>query len=486
MYAFIEGNIWKVALGINYALVIVFSIFIVLKNSNPIRTLSYLFALAALPFLGLLVYYFIGQDYRKYKIFEKKSILDHAVLKDWRQSFGFTRREDKEFEEEFGAGIYKIYKLLRNNEKAVVTFDNKAKILLNGENKFKSLLADLEGAGSHIHMEYFILRDDELGMKIINVLCKKAKEGVKVRLIYDDVGSSISSSTKRKLTDCGVDHHAFMPVVFTKFTSKLNYRNHRKIAIIDCCIGYIGGINIERKYDNSMGNDRYWRDTHLRLEGDAVGSLQASFLLNWNFVSNADININEVLKPPVKDSGNTIAVQIASSGPDTDWANIMEAIFTTINTAKDYIFITTPYLIPNGEILTALTTASRSGVDVKIIIPWKSDSWAAQYASDSYIGQLLESGVEIYRYKKGFIHAKTMVIDDILSSIGTANLDYRSFSVNFEINALLYDRGIGEQMHKIFLDDLRDSEEVVLERWENRGLSRKLKESFCRLWAPLL
>jgi cardiolipin synthase len=323
-------------------------------------------------------------------------------------------------------------------------------------------------------------------MRIIDILCKKAREGVKVRLIYDDVGSSLSSKTKRALTQNGVEHYAFMPVVFTRFTSKLNYRNHRKIVVLDCCVGYIGGINIAKRYDNSYNNERYWRDTHLRLEGDAVGALQASFLLNWNFVSNKDVNINEVLKPPVRDSDNATAVQIASSGPDTDWANIMEAIFTTINTARDYIYITSPYLIPNGEILTALTTASRSGVEVKIIIPWQSDSWAAQYASDSYIGQLLESGIRIFRYTKGFIHAKTMVIDDVLTNIGTANLDYRSFSVNFEINALLYDRSIGEEMRKIFLDDLTDCEEVVSERWENRSLARKLKESFCRLWAPLL
>ncbi len=222
MYAFIKEHLWQILLGINYLLVIFFSIFIVLKNSHPIRTLSYLFALAALPFLGLLVYYFFGQDYRKHKIFEKKSVIDSAKLKEWRESFEFTRKENKEFEEEFGEGVFKIYKLLQNNEKAVVTFNNKADILINGEQKFKLLLKDLKAAESHIHMEYFIIVDDELGKQILDILCEKAKQGVEIRLIYDDVGSNISSKIKRRLTDSGVEHHAFMPVIFTRFTSKFN------------------------------------------------------------------------------------------------------------------------------------------------------------------------------------------------------------------------------------------------------------------------
>jgi cardiolipin synthase len=486
MYSFFKEHLWQILLGINYLLVIFFSIIIVLKNSHPTRTLSYLFALATLPFLGLLVYYFFGQDYRKFKIFEKKTVLDNAKLKDWRESFKFTRKENKEFEEEFGEGIYKIYKLLQNNDRAVVTFQNKAEILVNGEHKFKLLLQDLKAAESHIHLEYFIVVDDELGMQILDILCEKAKSGVFVRLIYDDVGSSISSKTKRKLTNCGVEHHAFMPVTFSRFTSKFNYRDHRKIVVVDGKIGYVGGINIRKKYDNTYDNHLFWRDTHLRLEGDAVGSLQSSFLLNWDFVSNTKIDIKKVIQKPLKESENTTAVQIVSSGPDTDWASIMEALFSAINSANDFIYITSPYLIPNAEILAALTTASRSGVEVKVIIPKDSDSWAAKYATDSYIEQFLDSGIEVYRYTKGFVHAKTIVIDDNLCSIGTANLDYRSFSINFEINAMIYDTKISSQMKKMFMEDLKDCEIVDTERWKNRPLSKKLKESFSRLWAPLL
>ena len=308
-----------------------------------------------------------------------------------------------------------------------------------------------------------------------------------MRVIYDDVGSSLSVTSKKKMTAAGVSHYPFMPVLFSNSTSKINYRNHRKIVVIDGAIGYVGGINIDKKYDNSFVNERYWRDTHLRLVGGAVGSLQSSFLLSWNFVSDVEVEIGEELFPKTKpQSQKPIAIQIAASGPDSDWANIMEAFFCTINLAKERIYITTPYLIPNDSILTAMTTAARSGVDVRIIIPYDSDSWVAQYATDSYIEQCLESGIRIYRYKKGFVHAKTMLVDDIFSSIGTANLDYRSFALNFEINALVYNKTINKKLGEIFDIDLYESEEVQLERWKERGITRRLKESFSRLCAPLL
>lgn len=488
MLDFIQDNTWKLLLALNYALVIIFSFLIVLKNNNPVKTLSYLFALAALPFLGLLVYYFFGQDYRKDKIFAKKYFYDDQKLRDWRARFHMDRQERKDFREKYGDGMYKIYRLLRENEKAVLTFDNRVEILNNGDEKFKRLKEDLRKASKHIHLEYFVINDDPCIREIFDILCEKAVEGVDVRLIYDDVGSRILSETKARLHKSGVMHYPFMPVLYPRFTSKFNYRDHRKIVVIDGHIGYVGGINLHEKYDNSRENaELYWRDTHLRIEGEAVGSLQASFLLSWDFVAENKFDLLDGHFPKSNFTGpDTVAVQIAASGPDTDWPNIMEAIFTAINTARDYIYINTPYLIPNDSILTSLCTAGRSGVDVRIIIPYESDSWAVQYATDSYIEQLITSKVRIYRYTKGFIHSKSMVMDDMFVSIGTANLDYRSFSLNFEINALLYDHRIAGDMKAMFLDDLKECDEVEKERWLERGLTRKLKESFNRLWAPLL
>ena len=487
MWTYVRDDIWILLLGLNYVLVIVFSVLILLKNKNPVKTLSFIFTLAVFPFFGLLIYYLFGQDYRKSKIFEKKYLLDNERIIAWRKNFSLDQEEREDFKREYGERLFKIFKLLTNNQKAVLTFDNDVEILVNGETKFKSLLEDLSNAENHIHLEYFVLFDDELGKKIIDTLCEKAKSGITVRVIYDDVGSDISASSKKKMTRAGVSHYPFMPVLFSNSTSKLNYRNHRKIVIIDGAIGYIGGINIDRKYDNSLDNIRFWRDTHLRLTGGAVGSLQSSFLLSWNFVSGKTIEIEQALFPKVKPTRQkSVAVQIVASGPDTDWANIMEVFFCAINLAKERIFITTPYFIPNDSMLTALTTAARSGVDVRIVIPYESDSWGAQYATDSYIEQCLESGIRVYRYKKGFIHAKTILIDDMFSSVGTANLDYRSFVLNFEINAIMYNGPLNKQLAEIFEADLTESEEVDLERWKERGIMRKLKESFSRLFAPLL
>ncbi|MFH6605100.1 cardiolipin synthase [Maribacter algicola] len=487
MWQYIKDNIWPLLLAINYGLVIIFSVHILLKNKNPVKTISYLFALAVFPFLGLLVYYFFGQDYRKSKIFEKKYFLDNDKIRKWSDSFNLDDEEKEDFEEDFGDGVFKIYKLLKNNQRAVLTFDNEVEILINGEMKFKRLLEDLEKAQNHIHLEYFVLFDDEVGNLVIDRLCAKAKSGVQVRLIYDDVGSRISRKTKKKLRDSGVRYYPFMPVFFSNSTSKVNYRDHRKIVVIDGNIGYVGGINLDKKYDNSLKNKRFWRDTHLRIEGSAAGSLQAAFLLSWNFVSKQEVEIEEVWFPRSEPKTKApTAVQIAASGPDTDWANIMEAFFCAITSARKCIYISSPYFMPNAQILTALTTASRSGVDVRIIIPKVSDSWPAQYATDSYIEELEHSGVQMYRYKKGFVHAKTLVIDDVFSSIGTANMDYRSFALNFEINALIYDKEVNRQMKRIFEKDLEECEEIEYERWVERSIVRKLQESFARLLAPLL
>lgn len=487
MVTFLKDHIWPVLLGINYLLVIVFSVLIVLKNRNPVKTLSYIFVLATLPLIGLLVYYFFGQDYRKDKIFEKKYVGDNDQLKRWRNSFSPNHSEREDLEGFLGEGIFKIYRLMRHNEKAVLTFNNEVDILINGEEKFKCLRQDLEKAKHHIHLEYFVLFDKGLGSEIIEILCKKAREGISVRLIYDDVGSNISKVYKKRLTDSGVKHFPFMPVLFSNSTSKLNYRDHRKIVVIDGNIGYIGGINLDQKYDNTFDNERYWRDTHLRIRGGAVGSLQSSFVLSWNFAAKDSMEIEKTLLPKQEsEPQKPVAIQIAASGPDSDWANIMEAMFCAINTAHASILITTPYFMPNSAILTALTTAARSGVEVKIIVPYQSDSVVAQYATDSYFEECLLSGISIYRYRKGFIHAKTLVIDDVFSSVGTANMDYRSFSMNFEINALLYDKDVNQQMRKQFRSDLQDCEEVTLDRWKNRHLIRRLKESFSRLLAPLL
>lgn len=485
MLDFIKENIWYLLFIVNYILAISAVITIFFKRINPAKTLSYIIVLVFFPFLGVLVYYLFGQEYRKNKIFNRKHILNKSVVKSIHKELEFNKEEIKKVDNYLNDKV-KLVKLLHASDDEPLTLKNSIKILKNGDIKFKHLLEDLKKAEQHIHLEYYIVRDDDIGAELLNVLCDKAEAGIKVRLTYDDVGSKISSQMKRKLSNSGVKHYPFMPVLFSKFTGKMNYRNHRKIAIIDGEIGYVGGINIADEYLNENKTKPYWRDTHLRIEGEAVKSLQIHFLSTWDFVSDEKLAIYKTFFPDAKIEKANVALQIAASGPDTDWANIMEVIFTAIATAQDYIYITTPYFVPNEQILTALQIAAKSGIDVRLIIPKKSDSWIVKYASNSYLGALLKAGVKVYKYKKGFVHAKTMVVDDIFSTVGTSNMDYRSFNINFEINTLIYDKAQSKIIKNHFLEDLNDSEAVNYNTYLNRSNYEKLKESYARLWSPLI
>lgn len=484
MFDYIAENIWSILIVVNYLLAISAAFIVLFKNINPIKTLSYIIILVFLPFFGLVVYYFFGQEYRKNKIFNRKHILNKKVVKEINKELELNRTEKKELKEVLDDKV-KLVKLLYSNDESPLTLNNEVKILKNGEEKFKYLLKDLKNAKHHIHLEYYIFIDDEIGSQVIEIICNKARDGVSVKVSIDDVGSKLSTNTKRKLRQSGVEFYFFMPVLFPSFTGKMNYRNHRKIAIIDGIIGYVGGINISDDYVNKQSSSHFWRDTHLRIKGEAVKPLQIHFFMTWNFVSDDSLVISKDYFPEGTFENN-LPIQIAASGPDTDWANIMEVLLVAIITATKYAYITTPYFIPNDEFILAMQVAAKSGVEIKLIIPKKSDSWSAKYATNSYLQALLESGVKIYRYQKGFIHAKTVVVDDIFSTVGTSNMDYRSFEINFEINALMYCEEQSKELKKHFNQDLKDCEEVTLSQWEKRSNLQKFQESICRLLAPLL
>lgn len=486
MIGFLKAHIWDFLILLNYALAISAAITILLKNSNPTKTLAYIIVLTIFPFFSLVVYYLFGRDYRKDKIFNRKHILNKKLVKEIDEELRLKPYEIKRLSKQLEEKA-KLVKLLYNNENTPLTLHNELQILKNGEEKFKKLIQDLKSAEHHIHLEYYIIRDDTIGGQILDIVSQKASEGIEVRIIYDDVGSKISSSTIKKLKDSGVKVEAFMPVFFRGFANKMNYRNHRKIAIIDGKIGYVGGVNISDNYTNEIESDfkLYWRDTHLRIEGDAVKTLQIQFLMSWDFVSKEKLEITKPYLPELSIK-NECPVQIVASGPDSDWANIKEAFFTAILTAEKYVYITTPYFIPDDEIIYSIQVAAKSGVEVKLIIPKQSDSIPSKYASESYLEALLEAGVEVYLYKKGFVHGKTIVVDDMFASIGTANMDYRSFNINFEINALIYHKKESEALKKQFLDDLKDSEQLLFSTWQKRSKIRRLKASFFRLFAPLL
>ena len=485
MLEYIQENIWISLLILNYIIALGTAIFVVLHNRNPTKTLSFILALVALPFIGIFVYYFFGQEYRKSKIFKREDVYSHKRIKEWEQKFFFKQEEIKHIDHPIVAKKSKLVNLLQNNQNSSITFENEVKILQNANNKFQTLFQDLRNAENHIHLEYYIFNDDIIGSKLIDVLCEQSERGVTVRVIYDYVGSEMSNKGLKRMKAAGIEVHPFMPVWFPNLTRRLNYRDHRKIVVIDGRIGYVGGVNVCDLYVNTEDSKFFWRDTHARIEGHAVKSLQTQFLYNWDFLTEEEIEIKEEFYPKVT-VGQHVPVQIAASGPDTDYANIMEAMLTAINTAEKSIYITTPYFIPNDEILTALCTVSRSGVEVKLIIPLKGDSWAAKYATNSFIEQMLESGIEVYHYCKGMVHAKTMIVDGILSTVGTCNMDNRSFLLNFEVNALFYNKEISEELTESFLEDLEECSPNTLEDWRERSNVKKVKESFCRLWAPLL
>ena len=484
MYFSLQALLPATFLAIYYLGVALLIFSIVLDNRNPSKTLGYILILVFLPVLGMIFYLYFGRDYRKRKLFSRKGMVDVTLLQRWKNEKDILY-DQTVLKPSVTSENLIVSKLLQNNN-AYLSTNNYVKVLRNGEEKFENLKVSLLAARHHIHLEYYIIEDDHLVTSLVDILKQKVTEGVEVRIIYDDVGSSgLKHRFIKDLRKAGIEIFPFMKVRFPFFTSNANYRNHRKIVIIDGAVGYTGGINLSGRYLNESNSTLYWRDTHLRLDGECVQQLQIQFLLMWHFVSTIQLPI-KVSYFPVLPSYKKTAVQIAFSGPDSDWASIMLAFFKAISVAKKQVLITTPYFIPNDQILTAIQSAALSGVEVKLLIPGKSDTKFVQAATMSYLKETLASGAKVYLYKKGFIHAKTIVVDDNLATVGTTNMDYRSFNINFEINAFVYDTEIAKTLRNQFVEDLLDSEELTNSRWEKRPLTKKFVESTARLLAPLL
>jgi len=376
-----------------------------------------------------------------------------------------------------------------NDSLSPLTGGNVVKLLINGEEKFPEVLAALLQAEHHIHLEYYIYEDDVIGNRIKDVLIQKALEGIEVRLIYDDFGSSsLRGKLLHELKEAGVEAHPFNRIRFLLLANRINYRNHRKIIIVDGKCGFVGGINISDRYINTVGEKsrQYWRDTHLRIDGPGIMYLQHIFLCDWNFCSDQKIQPEHHYFDTAPMHASNTSVQIAASGPDSPASTIKLSFLKAINLAQHEILLTTPYLIPGGSIMDALKISALGGVKVKILVPGISDSRLVNAAAWSNYGELLKSGVEIFTYHKGFIHAKTMVVDGYIAVVGTANMDHRSFDLNFEVNAIVYSVEFGEQLRKSFYNDLSDAVTVRYERWKSRPVYVKLAERTARLLSPLL
>ncbi len=482
----IFGEKVTLVLEIIYFLTIAFTVVLIIQQKgDPLKTISWLLVLFLLPIIGIVFYFFFGKNYRKEKIFSRKGISDLEQMRILIQDTFIELPHSNLFKNKKLHQKMNIMRLLLNSSKSLVTEYNRVKVLNNGANTFEAIFNAIEKATDHIHLEYYIIDDDKIGNILRELLIKKACEGIKIRLIYDDVGCwSLSDEFIESMTDVGIEVHPFLPVRFPTLTYKINYRNHRKIVVVDGKIGFVGGLNIADRY--LEGNPMYgiWRDTHLQIEGEAVSSLQVVFLIDWFFVSEQIIREEKYFKTEKADEQHL--VQITASGPDSDYASIMQAYFAAIASAQSSIYISSPYFLPNESILTALKTASLSGVDVRILLPARSDSRIVFWATRSYVSELLEAGINIYFYEKGFPHSKLLIVDGVLSSVGTANMDIRSFDQNFEISALLYDEAISKELQEYYLTDLTNSSHITLDTWETRPRWDSIRESVARIFSPLL
>jgi cardiolipin synthase len=372
-----------------------------------------------------------------------------------------------------------------NNNRSLLTLDNKIDLLVNGKQTFPAMLDAIASATNYIHLEFYRIEPDTIGTEFRELLERKALEGVKVRVIYDDVGSwNIHKPYLREMRASGVQIFPFMPVRFPSFSSKINYRNHRKILVVDGRVGFVGGLNIADKYLYGLPDLGPWADTHLKLEGEAVAALDRVFISDWDFVSGEELKPESFLKHVIK-TGNRCLVQVASSGPDTDWATIMQVYFSAIATAKSSIYLTSPYFSPDESILTALKTAALSGVDVRMIFPKHSDSIISNWNTRSYITELLEAGVRVFLYENGFIHSKYLLVDSVFSSVGSPNVDVRSFDLDFEVTALVYDEEFAARLGVLFGEDLLNCKEAVMSDWVKRSRRERYKESMARVFGPL-
>ncbi len=462
---------------IQVIIVVITALVVLMENRQPVKTMAWLMVLGFLPFVGFILYLFFGKNTRKERYISKHSL---DLL---------TRQSMTHFEEQNQLQIPENHmELIRQfaNQKVALPFnDNEVEVYTDGYSFFPALLSAIHSAKKHIHLVTYIFDDDELGQLIADALIDKVKEGVKVRVIYDDVGCwRVSDRFFRRMKKEGVNICPFMPVRFPSMTSKVNYRNHRKICVIDGQVGFIGGMNIALRY--VKGEKRPWRDTHLKIVGGAVCSLQTAFLTDWYFVNQTMIEEEDLYPYPKIKVFNECLVQIVTSDPISQWPELMQGYVRIILEAKKYVYLETPYFLPTEPILFALRTCALAGVDVRVILPRKGDSKLVSWASRSFLDEVLEAGVKIYLYESGFIHSKLLVCDDTLCSCGSANVDFRSFENNFEANAFIYDKETVSKFKQVFDNDMKECKLLPPELFKSRPFLERLWESLLRLLSPLL
>jgi cardiolipin synthase len=450
---------------------------LLLENRNPLKTIPWVIVLLFLPGVGLVFYFFFGQDNRRQRIISRKT------YKRIMRPLGSTRVVQDTCN--VSPPYQPLANLLIRNSQSMLFYGSELEYFTNGTDKFNSLLNEIGKAKHHVHLQYYIFANDEIGRKVQQALIAKALEGVIVRVLYDDVGSwNIKKSFFNEMQQAGIEVYAFLRVVFPIFTSKVNYRNHRKIVVIDGKTGYLGGMNVADRYvtGSSLG---LWRDTHFKITGKGVHGLQSAFLLDWYAASRRLIKGKEYY--PQTGIYSDSIMQFAVSGPTGRWRTLVQAVSFCITTAKKYLYIQTPYFLPTEGLNQALQTAALSGVDVRLMLPKQSDTHSVNMATHSFLDDMIKAGVKVYFYHSGFLHSKLLLADDAMACIGSSNFDFRSFEHNFEINAFVYHEPFAKQMKEMFMHDLETGcEQIVPSQWFTRSVFVRLAESFMRLFSPLL
>ncbi|MFC2474693.1 MAG: cardiolipin synthase, partial [Prevotella sp.] len=430
------------------------------------------------PMVGIVLYFFFGQNTRKERLISQRS-LDQLTK---RSMLEFAEQRNLHIPEEHRT----LMQLFKNQSMALPFKDNEIEVYTNGYEFFPSLLREIGKAKDHVHVEMFIFDDDALGNLIADTLIDKAQQGVEVRVIYDDVACwKVRNSFWERLRDGGVEVHAFMPVKFPAFTSKVNYRNHRKLIVIDGRAGFIGGMNIATRYVKGVG--RPWRDTHILVRGGAVYGIQRAFLVDWYFVDRTLIAGKRYYPAISPALSNNCLAQVVTSGPITEWPDMMQGFVRVLLTARQYVYIETPYFLPSEPVLFAIRTAALAGVDIRLMLPQRTDSRLLDQASKSYVREILQAGAKIYFYDDGFNHSKFLVCDDSISTVGSSNIDFRSLEHNFESNIFFYDKGMALRMKKIYLED--EAHSVLVDeagQLEKHGFFQLLWESILRMFSPLM
>ena len=452
---------------------------VLMDNRQPVKTMAWVMVLMFMPVIGIVLYFFFGQDTRKEKLISqhsldlltKSSMLEFAVQKDLN-----IQEENKT-----------LVKLFASQNWALPFKDNDINIYTDGYSFFNVLFQEIGKAKHSIHLDTYIFNHDSLGRLLADILIDKAREGVEVRVIYDDVGCwNVNDAFFKQMRDAGVMVMPFMPVRFPAFTSKVNYRNHRKLCVIDGKVGFIGGMNIAKRYITGNGKQK-WRDTHLKIQGGAVYAIQRAFLVDWYFVSRQLITDRKYYPELSGEIHNDIIIQIVTSSPVSPWPDIMQGYVRILLEARHYVYMETPYFLPTETVMSAMRIAALAGVDVRIMIPRHGDAKFVEWASRSYVFETIQAGVKVYLYRGGFNHSKLLVCDDSVCTCGSTNIDFRSFENNFEANAFIYDRQTALDFKQIFINDIKKSIYVTLRMIsKKRPFVNRLWESLVRLLSPLL